>query len=45
MKKAEQDKLVAVLAIVFGILIFLKPEILVFLVSIYLIVWGITRLI
>ena len=44
-KRADEDKLIAILAIVFGILIFLKPDILGYLVSIYLIVWGVTRLI
>ena len=43
--KADKSVIIAVLAIVFGVLIFLKPDVLPLLVALYLIIFGIAELI
>ena len=46
-KKSKVDKsvIVAVLAIIFGVLIFLKPDVLPLLIALYLIIFGVAELI
>ena len=43
--KADNSVIIAVLAIVFGVLIFLKPDVLSLLIALYLIIFGIAELI
>ena len=43
--KADKSVIIAVLAIVFGVLIFLKPDVLSLLIALYLIIFGIAELI
>ena len=44
-KKFDNSSLVAVLAVIFGILILIKPDVLAILIALYLIVYGISELI
>ena len=43
--KWDNTSLIAVLAIIFGILILIKPDVLAILIALYLIVYGISELV
>jgi uncharacterized membrane protein HdeD (DUF308 family) len=43
--KADKSVIIGTLAIIFGVLIFLKPDVLPLLVALYLIVFGVAELI
>jgi hypothetical protein len=41
--KKEKDRMIGVLAVLLGVIIFIKPEFIAWILAVYLILWGLSR--